>query len=247
MMFGSEYHLICWLSCDGERKESWIPSIGHQVNANAYNMPTVNGNFVDPELDEISESCNTAKDKHVKRIKIAGVNIITFPCGTILSVEELYGSESLSQVLLPLYSLMKSEDLQRDVKVLIHDNACRFAAFVKKRSAATPLMQHLADLDMRVDRHHFKNHVGLKCRKNHNPDSCELLKDTNTSVMEQVNNWFGRYRHSARYMNQARFSFYLLLACHLNNRFRAYKRLIVDHEADNYPEENSSILSSLPF
>ena len=132
-------------------------------------------------------------------------------------------SESLSQVLLPLYALMKNEGLRDDVKVLIHDNGCKFAGFVQKRKDISPIMAHLASLDVRVDRHHYKNHIGEKCKQNHNPDHCSMLEGVNTSCMEQVNSWFGRYRHSARYMNQARFSFYLLLACHLNNRHREYK------------------------
>ena len=92
------------------------------------------------------------------------------------------------------------------------------------RRELTPVMAHLASLDFRVDRHHFKGHVGAKCRKSHNPDDCDLLEGVNTSIMEQVNSWFSRYRHSARYMNAPRFNLYLLLACHLNNRFRVYKR-----------------------
>ena len=98
-------------------------------------------------------------------------------------------------------------------------------------------MDHLSKLDFRVDRHHFKNHIGTTCKKNNNPDDCELLNEVNTSVMEQVNSWFGRYRHSARYMNEARFQLYLLLACHLNNRFRAYKN---EANLDHSDEENDS-------
>ena len=40
--------------------------------------------------------------------------------------------------------------------VLVHDNACKFAAFVKNRHDLSPIMTHLASLDYRVDRHHFK-------------------------------------------------------------------------------------------
>jgi len=223
-MFGCSYQHIRWLTPDGKAEESWIPSQGFNIDPKAYKLPSLNDDLIDPNDDVFSNSCNTSKEKNVRRKKTAGINIVTFPCGTILSCDELYGSESLSQVLLPIYSLMKQPDLQRDVRVLIHDNACRFAAFLKKRIGANHILQHLYDLDIRVDRHHFKNHIGEKCKANHNPDDCELLDGVNTSIMEQVNSWFGRYRHSARYMNSARFAFYLLLACHLNNTFRLYKR-----------------------
>ena len=98
-------------------------------------------------------------------------------------------------------------------------------------------MEHISGLDMRVDRHHYKNHVGENCRANHDPDMCQLLQNVNTSIMEQVNAWFGRFRHSARYMNQARFSFFVLLVCHINNKFKTYKR---ETHFDNDLEEEDN-------
>ena len=232
-MFGKTYNLIRWLSLDGKKVESWVPACGLNVDPKAYSMPKIPESmplFKDVDYDS---PCNTSKEKHVRRQKIAGMNIILFPCGTILSVDELFGSESLSQVLLPLYALMKNEGLRNDVKVLIHDNGCKFAGFVQKRKDLSPIMAHLAALDVRVDRHHYKNHIGDKCKRNHNPDDCPMLEGVNSSCMEQVNSWFGRYRHSARYMNQARFSFYLLLACHLNNRHREYKHSLTAPDSED--------------
>ena len=172
------------MSSDGKIEESWIPGSGFSVNPGAFSIPTLEP---DDFTDELAFSCNTSKEKHVQRLKIAGINIVSFPCGTIVDVAELYGSESLSQVLLPLHSLMKIPSIRRDVKVLIHDNACRFKAFVSNRVESSSVMKHIDSLDMRVDRHHYRNHTGKKCTQNHNPDKCPLLKDVNTSVMEQVN------------------------------------------------------------
>ena len=45
--------------------------------------------------------------------------------------------------------------------------------------------------------------------------------------------WYSRFRHSTRYMNHARFSFFILLACHLNNKYRAYKREIDEEGKDD--------------
>ena len=110
---------------------------------------------------------------------------------------------------------------------------------MRKRREATDEMKHLASLDFRVDRHHFANHIGVACRQNHNPEESEHLRNVNTSVMEQLNSWFGRYRHSARYMNGPRFYLYLLIACHLNNRFRTYKQTVLtcEDESDQSGEE----------
>ena len=185
-MFGIEYELVKWFTLKGERKECWVPSEGLSVNASAFSMPDFT-EVSDPDNLELQESCNTSKEKHVSRVKTAGVNIVTFPCGQILSVDPLFGSESLSQVLLPLHALMKEPSLKRDVKILVHDNACKFAAFVKNRQDKSEIMKHLSSLDMRVDRHHFKNHVGDKCKRLHDPDKCDLLK-VNLSVT--CSSWF---------------------------------------------------------
>ena len=215
ILYGNVYKSIRWLSPSGQLEESWVPSSGFDVNANAYKVPVLDESGNDDS--DLANSCNTSKEKLVRRQKIAGINIVNFPCGTIVDAAELYGSESLSQVVLPLYSLMKISSIQNDVKVLIHDNACRFSAFVKKRSKQNPIMEHISGLDMRLDRHHYKNHVGENCRANHDPDMCQLLQNVNTSIMEQVNAWFGRFRHSARYMNQARFSFYYSRSAFITN------------------------------
>ena len=170
-MFGNKYNLVKWYTLKGDRKECWVTESGSQSKETA-----IPSDLPDPEIAELVDSCNTSKDKRFRRVKIAGVNIVTFPCGQILSVDQLYGSESLSQVLLPVYALMKNPELKSNVKTIIHDNACKFAAFVKKRRAKSDIMEHLATLDYRVDRHHFKNHVGEKCRKLHDPDKCDLLR-----------------------------------------------------------------------
>lgn len=123
-------------------------------------------------------------------------NVVSFPCGILLSIEELFGSVSLSQVPLPIYSLMNLDAIRNNVKgktsfglvwkqkmstcprkiaptligiknyllssldlyipVLVHDNSCKFAAFVRNRQESSAIMTHLASLDYRVDRHHFK-------------------------------------------------------------------------------------------
>ena len=91
---------------NGKRRERWV---AEQAEGNITEL-------VDPALDELAKDCNTDKDKFKRKTKIAGINVVTFPCGTILSVEELFGCESLSQVLLPVYSLMSLPSLRDSVK-----------------------------------------------------------------------------------------------------------------------------------
>lgn len=120
----------------------------------------------------------------------------------------------------------------------MHDNACKFLVFVQNRKSLSPTLDHLSRLDYRVDRHHFKNHVGTVCRSQNNPDSYELLRGVNTSIMEQINNWFGGYRNSACYMTGPRFQLYLLLACHLNNKFCRYMAMTKMEDEHNLVEED---------
>ena len=105
-MFGKTYHLLKARNTNGSITERWVEQ---DKVADA-------GELVDPELVRLAVDCKTDKDRIVKRTKIAGINVVSFPCGTILSMEELFGSESLSQVLLPIHSLMRCESLRNDVK-----------------------------------------------------------------------------------------------------------------------------------
>ena len=105
-MFGENYLLIETINARGRRVEQWIAE-----------APTLNVHQLeDPSLLELAGGCNTDKDKFSRKTKIAGVNVVTFPCGIILSIEELFGSESLSQVLLPIYSLMKIQTIREQVQ-----------------------------------------------------------------------------------------------------------------------------------
>jgi hypothetical protein len=114
-----------------------------------------------------------------------GVNIVTYPCGTILSVSELYGSESLSQVFLPIHELMSHKTMQDNIKCFLHDNACHFKNFLTKRRLLTGVTQIMDRVDIAIDRHHFPNHIDAFCKANYNPWKKDILIDVNTSVMEQ--------------------------------------------------------------
>ena len=109
-MFGETYHMIETVDTKGKRSEQWI----------AENSEAMTDTLEDPALLELASGCNTDKDKNRKNLKIAGINVVTYPCGVILSMEELFGSESLSQVLLPVYSLMNRPTIRQSVK----GNAC---------------------------------------------------------------------------------------------------------------------------
>ena len=105
-MFGEQYLLMETTDVNGRRREQWV---AEQAKGNKTKL-------VDPALDELAKGCNTDKVKYKRKTKVAGMNIVSFPCGTILSIEELFGCKSLSQVLLPVYSLMSFPTLRQSVK-----------------------------------------------------------------------------------------------------------------------------------
>jgi hypothetical protein len=115
----------------------------------------------------------------------SGVNIVTYPCGFILSVSELYCSESLSQVFLPIHELMSYPTMQNNVKCFVHDNGCHFKKFLTKRRELSSVTAIMDEVDIAIDRLHFRNHIDQYCKDNYNPDKKEILNGVNTSIMEQ--------------------------------------------------------------
>ena len=104
-MFGGNYSLIQTCDSNGNQVEKWV--------LDGQPMPKI---VIDPAVQILANGRNTDKDKYVRKTKIAGVNIVSRPCGIILSMEELYGCESLSQVLLPIHALMKTPSIKKEVK-----------------------------------------------------------------------------------------------------------------------------------
>ena len=53
---------------------------------------------------------------------------------------------------------------------------------------------------------------------NNDPDKLEELRDVNTSVWEQTNYWFGRYKHILKHMNYKHFHFMIYILCNEYNQ-----------------------------
>jgi hypothetical protein len=70
-------------------------------------------------------------------------------------------------------------------------------------------------VDIGVDRFHFKSHKGAWCHANVNPYSNRTLLEldkqgsTNLSLAEQLFSKIARLKHFMQYMHQVRFSFML--------------------------------------
>ena len=83
---GSDIHLLLW---GGETGDEWL-------HDDYFRFLSEDGNILN---SNVSVTCNTRKsrDKTCRRHTV-GVFVGVFPCGTIVLFDELYGSESISQV-----------------------------------------------------------------------------------------------------------------------------------------------------
>lgn len=73
-----------------------------------------------------SHSCNTEKDKdHIKNATTAGVLAVSWSCGVVIGVSELFGSESLTQVYAQLIKVWS--DIDYVPPFFFYDNACHLA------------------------------------------------------------------------------------------------------------------------
>ena len=161
--------------------------------------------------------CNTDKERHtsrhVKNCKSTGAMYSMYTCGLILSVDELYRAESLSQVALVLCLLFNM--LTWPVR-LIYDNACQLFGFANNpiRKDKHPDLTKLSELSFHIDSFHLDNHQE-SCRTLFNiaNASCSV----NTQICEQTFRWLSGYKHMTRHMNEGSFLLYLLYVCHLHN------------------------------
>ena len=126
------------------------------------------------------------------------------PCGIIVSLAEIFGGESVSQVAEVIeYYLGNCETKP---KCLVYDDACHLKRHVDCRMVYPKLQA----MEMKIDRFHFQNHVDSWCRQNMDPSKSSFLEHVNAEVMEQIFAWVKGYVSSLRYMNSFDFRFFLL-------------------------------------
>lgn len=171
--------------------------------------------------EDIVDKCNTEKSKHVQRknFRTAGTFFGMRPCGIILFSYELFISESKSQVYGILHDVMSKQEFH-DTERIIYDDACHLKKYCINplRKDITSTSKKLSEIDMVVDKLHFRNHVDKWCKENCNPYDRKDLEGVDTEICEQTFAWLTKYGRITRHMNQNRFLFYILNLCHLKNR-----------------------------
>ena len=140
-----------------------------------------------------TDACRCAKDdqKRVAVRKYAGVFVVLLPCGHVVFLRHMVGSESLPQV---AYCFAKARELLPSKTFLCYDNACALARYCrnKKRPDSGPLRAAFDACVFFLPCSHVKNHTACL-----DPESSyylpeilkekhEVLTGVNTEVQEQV-------------------------------------------------------------
>lgn len=169
------------------------------------------------EMDKLS--CKTVKEYQYgqRKHRTAGICATVYNCGIIYGFSELFGSESLSQIYCILLWLQANAECFPSN--LAYDDGCHLYKFVRNvdRASTTKEARQLADLNIVVDRMHFRNHVDKWCKLHMNPDKNKEFKDINTEVCEQTFFWLSRFSHAVRHMNYARFNLFMFTICDMFN------------------------------
>ena len=107
----------------------------------------------------LTVTCNTciSCDKTCRRHTV-GVFVGAYPCGTIVLFDELYGSESISQVYGILVEFLARLDDMSTLEELLYDDCCHLKAFSEKPINAdqNEVTKYFAGLGKHVDRFHFR-------------------------------------------------------------------------------------------
>ena len=147
--------------------------------------------------------------------------VAAFPCGVITVLEELYGSESLTQVyaIMVEYLAALPKKAREEIIEIAYDDACHFKKFSenKVRAAKNDITLFMANsIGKHVDKFHFPNHVDSWCHANCNPSDVKHLDGVNTPICEQLFSAINKFTN-AKSMNEAHFFMLFLYIFDLHN------------------------------
>ena len=172
---GVDYHFLQW---GGETTGNWHDEDFFKIVSE------------DGELSStIHVSCNTRKsrDKRERRHTV-GILVGAFPCGMIVLWDEIYGSESISQVYGIMIEFFGNLSNIENIKEILYDDCCHLKKFAEneERAKMNDITSYFAKMSKHVDKFHFKNHVDIWCQKNCNPYDVKNLEGVNTPICEQL-------------------------------------------------------------
>ncbi|KAJ7599944.1 hypothetical protein C8J56DRAFT_768806 [Mycena floridula] len=140
--------------------------------------------------------------------------LVFAPCGMIIVRDTFYNAEGISSMAACISEMLERITFQRDrmPEYFVYDNNCSLSKHVKGNSA-------FDGVGLPVDVFHFKSKHSIKdtwCQSHCNPAGFpDLIKEGetgwwfNTSIAEQTNAWFGRFKTMTQAMHSDRFDFFL--------------------------------------
>lgn len=142
-----EYQLV-WSGDDN--LSEWVPE--HEIfDLDKAELPT----------STEARSCNTRKDRDKRKNRhTCGIFIGCFPCGVCLIYDELFGSESISQVyaiILEFLATLEHDD-RENIKFILYDDMCHLAPYANNvlKKNKTELTEFFSSRKLAVDFLHFK-------------------------------------------------------------------------------------------
>lgn len=193
-------------------------------------------------LAKTTDDCNTLKEKQRPEMlhTTAGVLAVVRPCGVCVSLTELYGSESVTQVALSLLELQNSIGVSSMPSLMFYDDACHLSNFLfnAKRwswrnnsgDCPLPLRELTRSVRFFLDRFHAGNHTQLACRTILNPSNySEMLSGINTQCCEQWNSHTNSVRFSYKNMSPNRALWFLHHVTEIHN-LMIEKEKLADNE-----------------
>ena len=179
-------------------------------------------------------SCNTRKSRDKREnVHSVGVFVGAYPCGVIVLGDELYSSESISQVYGILTDVVNSLSDKTKLKQILYDDMCHLKKFCenKKRRDKNEITKILSTIRKHVDKFHFRNHIDKWCQDNCNPDTIEELDGVNSQVCEQLFKKINAHKN-CRGMNEARFSLFFLYQYEIHNLDIENKTIVADPRSE---------------
>ena len=199
---GSKYHYLSW---GGGKGGKWLRQDWFEIaNEDGDLTSTVEVN-----------KCNTRKsrDKRERRHTV-GIFLGAFPCGIIGLWDELYGSESISQVYSVVLEYLSS--IPHNIKTILYDDACHLVRYAKNQSERNKQCKAMSEIPMYVDKFHFRNHIDPWCIENCDPTKIEELDNINTPICEQLFKKINRHTN-CKSMNEPRYFMFWMYNLDMHN------------------------------
>jgi hypothetical protein len=208
----------------------WEPSSAVPVEAIQCWMKSRTDFKFSGEEQELMKQCagSLKENQKTEVFTNAGVFVTILNCGIILSIMNLVGAESLTQV------YMHVTGLYHDYGDLLpcdfgYDDGCHLRRFAELRqdnnSRAKSFWERVGQFIF-VDRFHWKNHKGTHkyCSDHCNPGNNRRIDGANTEICEQSFRWFSRHKYSVNHMTPGRFTFFFLIIADRRNEILLAQR-----------------------